>query len=64
MGKHLIPAAEAARRLGVDKGTVARWCQSGKLPALRTIGGHWRIRASLIDHMVREAGKPGEGEKP
>jgi excisionase family DNA binding protein len=43
--KRLITAADAARRLGVDKSTASRWCQTGKLPAFKTPGGHWRVRA-------------------
>ena len=48
-GKRLITAAEAGRRLGVDKATAARWCQTGKLPAFRTLGGHWRVRAIDVE---------------
>jgi len=58
-GRRLISAAEAARRLGVDRSTVSRWCQDGKLPAIRTIGGHWRIRASLIRRLEEEGESNG-----
>lgn len=48
-GKRFISAAEAARRLDVDKSTVARWCVAGKVPgAYRTVGGHWRIPAAWV----------------
>lgn len=53
IGPQLITAAEAARRLGVNKSTVTRWIAEGKVPAERTIGGHWRIRATWIDEEVR-----------
>jgi len=76
--KRLISAAEAARRLGVDKSTTTRWIAAGKLPAFRTPGGHWRVRAvdvealrSFSGHQVGSksrlrllpGGKPG-GESP
>lgn len=35
--------AEVAEVFGVDRKTVSRWARSGKLPAVRTPGGHWRI---------------------
>ena len=57
MSKRLISAAEAARRLGVDRATVARWCQAGKVPAIRTPGGQWRIRASVVRELEGMAGK-------
>ena len=57
MTKRLISAAEAARMLGVDRATVARWCQQGKLPAIRTPGGHWRIRAAKVRELEGMAGK-------
>jgi excisionase family DNA binding protein len=46
----LIGAAEAAEILGVDRKTVARWAQSGKLPAIRKMNG-W-TGAYLFDAAV------------
>ena len=34
---------EAARAAGVTPDTIRRWCDSGKLPAIRTGGNHRRI---------------------
>ena len=43
----------------VNPKTVTRWARSGKLTAIRTLGGHRRFRASEIrrclDEMSREA---------
>jgi len=50
-GPRLISAAEAARRLGVNKSTMTRWIAAGKVPAFRTPGGHWRINASWFDKL-------------
>jgi excisionase family DNA binding protein len=38
-----------ARRVGVDKSTMTRWIAAGKVPAFRTPGGHWRVRATDVD---------------
>jgi excisionase family DNA binding protein len=50
-GPRLISAAEAARRLGVNKSTATRWIAAGKLPAFRTPGGHWRVRAIDVERV-------------
>ena len=52
-GHRLISAAEAARRMDVNKSTMTRWIAAGKVPAFRTPGGHWRVRAVDVDAMVR-----------
>jgi excisionase family DNA binding protein len=58
-GPQLITAAEAARRLGVSKATMTRWIAAGKVPAVRTVGGQWRIRATWIDaELARLGGGP------
>lgn len=39
----LVSTAEAARQLGVDRSTLARWAGAGDVvPAQRTRGGHMR----------------------
>jgi excisionase family DNA binding protein len=38
-----LTSAEAADLFGVDVKTVTRWARAGKLPALRTVGGHHRF---------------------
>jgi excisionase family DNA binding protein len=48
----LISTGEAASRLGVDRRTVTNWCESGKLTAQRTPGGHWRIPESALDKLT------------
>jgi excisionase family DNA binding protein len=46
---HLRPA-EVAELLGVSPKTVTRWAREGKLPCLRTLGGHRRYP----EHEIRE----------
>jgi excisionase family DNA binding protein len=47
-GPQTITAAEAARRLGVNKSTMTRWIAAGQVPAIRQ-GGRWRVRTTWVD---------------
>ena len=38
----LMTPSEVARLFRVDAKTVTRWAQEGKLPFIRTLGGHRR----------------------
>ena len=44
----LMTPAEVAALFRVDPKTVARWSDSGKIPSIRTLGGHRRFRRSGI----------------
>ena len=44
----LLTPAEVADLFRVNPKTVTRWARSGKLHAIRTLGGHRRFRASDI----------------
>jgi excisionase family DNA binding protein len=46
--ERLLTPSEVASLFRVDPKTVTRWAQSGKLPSLRTLGGHRRYRASDV----------------
>jgi len=50
--ERLYTPAEVAAMFRVDPKTVARWAKGGRLPAIRTLGGHRRYRASDIDTML------------
>jgi excisionase family DNA binding protein len=45
----VLTVGDVARRVAVDPKTVNRWATAGKLKGFRTMGGHWRFRASDID---------------
>lgn len=47
----LITVTKAAEQLGVTKKTLQDWDKSGKLLALRTVGGHRRYRQSDIEKL-------------
>lgn len=45
---------EVAALFGVNPKTVTRWAKEGRLPSIRTVGGHRRYRASDVQ-AFREA---------
>jgi excisionase family DNA binding protein len=49
-----LRAAEVADILQVSPKTVSRWAKDGKLPFLRTLGGHRRYPASEIRQLAQE----------
>jgi len=54
MGEILFTTNDAANMLGVDKSTVKRWTDEGKLKCFRTPGGHRKFRADdLYNFMVQ-----------
>ena len=44
----LLTPSEVAEAFGVDPKTVTRWAQAGRIPAIRTLGGHRRYRESVV----------------
>ena len=64
--KHLT-ASQAAALLQVSPKTVSRWAKEGKLPFVRTLGGHRRypdseIRA-LVDSLSERPAEHTEGRQ-
>ena len=65
----LLTPGEVAALFRVDPKTVTRWARSGKLRAVRTLGGHHRFRRSDVATAIAQAqaqaqlvDRPGEGE--
>jgi len=48
----LLTPAEVASLFRVDPKTVTRWAKSGKLTAIRTLGGHRRYRQSEVQSLL------------
>lgn len=44
----LLMPGEVAKMLGVTPKTVNRWANDGKLPSVKTPGGHHRYRLSVV----------------
>lgn len=57
MKKKLLSTGEAAKICSVTPNTVLKWIYSGKLPARRTAGGHYRILEEDIQNLN---GTPGD----
>ena len=53
-GPRYVTAAEAARRLGVHKSTMARWIAAGRAPAEREGGGHWKVSVAWVGEARRQ----------
>ena len=58
----LLTPAEVASLFRVDPKTVTRWSRSGKLSAVRTLGGHRRYRESEVMHLLN--GVPVQRDTP
>lgn len=48
----LLTPAEVAALFRVSPKTVTRWARTGKVTAIRTLGGHRRFRASEIKSVL------------
>lgn len=59
-GESLMTPAEVAALFRVSPKTVARWSRSGRLTALRTLGGHRRFRTREVEALRAEASNPVE----
>lgn len=49
--KYLTPT-EVAQMFRVDPKTVSRWAKAGKIPSVRTPGGHHRFRLSDVQKFL------------
>ena len=50
----LLTPGEVAALFRVDPKTVSRWAKSGKLSAVRTLGGHRRFREAEIRALMAQ----------
>ena len=50
----LLTPAEVAAMFRVNPKTVTRWARSGKISAIRTLGGHRRFRAAEVRRLLAE----------
>lgn len=50
----LLAPGEVAKLFRVDPKSVTRWANAGKLPFVRTLGGHRRFRESDIRALLED----------
>ena len=63
--ERLYTPREAAELFRVDPKTVSRWARDGRIPALRTIGGHRRfLGADLLQALEQSQDHAPEPELP
>ena len=58
--RELLTPGEVARALRVDPKTVTRWAHSGRLPSVRTPGGHHRFYREDVERLLAGEGAPTE----
>lgn len=51
----MIAPGEVARMFGVDPKTVIRWANAGKVPSIRTPGGHRRFSRKDVEKLLKAA---------
>lgn len=51
----LLTPAEVGRLFRVNPKTVTRWAITGKIKAVRTLGGHRRFYRSEIERAIHDA---------
>ncbi|UCH85847.1 MAG: helix-turn-helix domain-containing protein, partial [Candidatus Latescibacterota bacterium] len=52
--KNFYSTFQAAAILGVTPDTVLKWIKAGKIPASRTLGGHYRIQRDTLTDLIKE----------
>ena len=58
--EELLTPSEVAAMFRVNPKTVTRWARSGKISAIRTLGGHRRFRKSEITRILAEGDSTGQ----
>jgi excisionase family DNA binding protein len=54
----LLTPRDAAMRLGISYAAIKQWIYRGKLKAIKTPGGHYRIPESELDALLFKAKRP------
>ena len=50
--KEFYRTGEVAKMLGVAITTVSYWCKIGKVKAIKTAGGHYRIPREEVERLL------------
>lgn len=57
LGEALLRTADVASLLRVPERTVSEWARQGRIPSVRTPGGHRRYPAEQIRRLLPELGE-------
>jgi excisionase family DNA binding protein len=52
-GSRFLTRAEVADIFQVSPSTITRWAEAGKLPSIKTLGGHRRYEAKVVMELAR-----------
>lgn len=52
MDNNLLNIKEASEYLGLSKETLRNWDNNGKLPSIKTVGGHRRYQKDVLDEFI------------
>lgn len=55
---NVLSPREAALRLGISYPTMKQWIYQGKIKAIKTPGGHYRIPEAELDSLLHKAKRP------
>jgi excisionase family DNA binding protein len=53
----LLGRADVAKIFGVSPSTITRWADAGKLPVVKTLGGHRRYDSSVVMELAHQSFK-------
>jgi excisionase family DNA binding protein len=54
--REFLSPRQIARATGLSESSIKRWCDTGRIPATRTAGGHRRIALEDVQQYLRDAG--------
>ncbi len=58
-----ISTGQAAKLLGVTPDAILKWIKRGRLTAVRTAGGHFRVRRDQVDALIQAKSGSAEAER-
>jgi len=58
----LLSTGKVAKVLSVTPDTVLKWIKAGRLPAVRTAGGHYRVARNDVDGLIADGDGPARSE--
>ena len=60
MPEPLVTPKQVAQAIGVSESSLKRWCDQGRIPTVRTAGGHRRLAVPHVVQFLRASGHPLE----